>query len=90
MEILVSVVTEFLTEKIKKVIEDKLMIYGMEQALTPLNWLVMYPIQEMLRVLLHKMASVAYKQLDVNSLENKAIYIFTKMFGGQPAEVITV
>lgn len=90
MEILVNKVAELLTEKVRKVTEDTLMIHGMEQALTPLQWLIMYAIKAMLRFLLHEMATVAYRQLDVTSLQNKAIYIFKKMFGRQPAEVITV
>ena len=48
MEVLVGMVAEFLTEKIKKFINNEVMIYGMEQVREPLNWLVAYLMKRIL------------------------------------------
>ena len=48
MEVLAGMVAEFLTEKIKKFINNKVMIYGMEQVREPLNWLVAYLMKRIL------------------------------------------
>lgn len=48
MEVLVGMVAEFLTEKVKKFINNEVMIYGMEQVREPLNWLVAYLMKRIL------------------------------------------
>ena len=76
MEILVGMVAEFLTERVRKFINNKLMIYGMVQVLKPLNSSVAYLIKRILISVLQKITSVTYNQLYLNCLKNKFMYVF--------------
>lgn len=71
MEILVDTVAEFLTERVKKFINNKLMIYGMVQVLKPLNSLVEYLIKRILISVLQRITSVTYNQFYLNWLKRK-------------------
>ena len=89
MEILVGMAAEFLTERVRKFINNKLMIYGMMQVLKPLNSLVAYLIKRILISVLQKITSVTYNQLYLNCLKNKLMYVF-KSVKHQPAKVIVI
>ena len=89
MEILVGMAAEFLTERVRKFINNKLMIYGMMQVLKPLNSLVAYLIKRILISVLQKITSVTYNQLYLNCLKNKHMYVF-KSVKHQPAKVIVI
>ena len=88
-EILVGIVAEFLTERVRKFINNKLMIYGMVQVLKPLNSSVAYLIKRILISVLQKITSVTYNQLYLNCLKNKFMYVF-KRVKHQPAKVIVI
>lgn len=89
MEILVGMVAEFLTERVRKFINNKLMIYGMVQVLKPLNSLVAYLIKRILISVLQKITSVTYNQLYLSWLKNKLMYVF-KSIKRQAAKVIVI
>lgn len=89
MEILVDTVAEFLTERVRKFINNKLMIYGMVQVLKPLNSLVEYLIKRILISVLQRITSVTYNQLYLSWLKNKLMYVF-KSIKRQPAKVTVI
>ena len=76
MELLAGMVAEFLTEKVRKFINNKVMIHGTEQVLKALNWLVAYLIKRILIFVLQKLTSGTYNQLYLNCLKNKLMYVF--------------
>ena len=73
MELLAAMVAEFLTEKVRKFINNKVMIHGTEQVLKALNWLVAYLIKRILIFVLQKITFGTYNQLYLNCLKNKLI-----------------
>lgn len=78
----------FLTDKIWKLVKDKLMTCEMEKGLVT-TW-SKFLISEMLTHVLRKMASAAYKHLYLKCLKEKIVYFFKKMTHRQPAQVIVV
>ena len=86
MELLAAMVAEFLTEKVRKFINNKVMIHGTEQVLKALNWLVAYLIKRILIFVLQKITFGTYNQLYLNCLKNKLMYVF-KSLKHQPAKV---
>lgn len=87
----VSEVAALVTDKIWKVGRNKLITYGMEQALTVLDPLCPCLIRRMLVFVFNKTASTAYSQANVQGFERSITYFFTKMIHRRrPAPVIEV
>ena len=89
-----------LTEKLSEFVKDELQtlqnvlyritVYLMEQALTLLKRLLKHLVKWFIGWALKKIASTAWNQLGLSSLQNKIFYTFKAMFGHKRSEVFMI
>lgn len=84
MESLAELGADYFTQEIGKLLEDKLMAYGMIEA-TILRLMLMFPVKKILVYVLRKTASFTCNLLYMHSKDD--IHFFKKIMGHQPKQV---